>query len=442
MAARLPPEPRRATHPPHEGEEERSVADLTWGVEPAPSQTLHPIADQTVPPEPPAPPLAKPAVGEAIQPTRNSLARLALVALCAIAAVLALYQFVLRPKKTAPPPPPPAIATIKFVVQPADAVVEVGGKEVGHASPFETQLGPGVYSIRVRKDGYKPWTTEVTLRDGDKPTVQVALDAGTAHLSLTSQPPGLAAQLDGKPLDQMTPIEMQVAAGAHTVIVTNAAGVTWTQSFTAEVDGKYTYVAPLTQTKRAAPPPVAAAARPSAPPPERERDKAERNDKAERGKRPGAPVRIATGKDAEAELRMPEPTPEPAPPSPRAESPAPAPAPPVEPARPARVVAAAPAAPKATPLVAPTAVSKLSGDIPAMKVAGVTEAFADVIAKMCIDDRGRVTSVKLIKALPEIAEELQRSLGAWRYKPYSNASGQASPACFPVSFRVVFKRSG
>ena len=99
-----------------------------------------------------------------------------------------------------------------------------------------------------------------------------------------------------------------------------------------------------------------------------------------------------------------------------------------------------PAAPKATPLVAPNAVAKLAGEIPAMKVTGVAESSADVIAKMCIDDHGRVSSVKIIKALPQIADELQHSLSGWRYKPYANAAGEPSPACFPLTLRVVFKQ--
>jgi hypothetical protein len=85
-------------------------------------------------------------------------------------------------------------------------------------------------------------------------------------------------------------------------------------------------------------------------------------------------------------------------------------------------------------------VTKLSGDIPALKVNGITDNFADILAKVCIDDRGHVTSAKIVKALPEIAEELQHTLMTWRYKPYTNNSGQLSPACFPVSLHVVFKR--
>jgi hypothetical protein len=97
--------------------------------------------------------------------------------------------------------------------------------------------------------------------------------------------------------------------------------------------------------------------------------------------------------------------------------------------------------PKVVPIVSPNNVTKLSGAIPTMKVEGVTDKFADVQSKVCIDERGSVTTVKIIKALPEISTELQRILGTWRYQPYSNSAGQPSAVCFPVSFRVVFKRA-
>ena len=83
--------------------------------------------------------------------------------------------------------------------------------------------------------------------------------------------------------------------------------------------------------------------------------------------------------------------------------------------------------------------SKRSGAIPAIKVNGVIGDYADVFVKLCIDEQGAVASVKIIKAPPEIAEELQRSLQSWRYTPYVNPAGVQSAACFPVSFRLVFK---
>ena len=109
-----------------------------------------------------------------------------------------------------------------------------------------------------------------------------------------------------------------------------------------------------------------------------------------------------------------------------------------EPPKPA--APAAPAAPNKPPaLVAATAVTKLSGELPALKVNGSLGDSVDVIGKMCIDDHGHVTSAKL-KTFPEITDELQRALMTWRYKPYVNNAGQPAPACFAISFHVVFKR--
>ncbi|MCW5805787.1 MAG: protein kinase [Deltaproteobacteria bacterium] len=99
------------------------------------------------------------------------------------------------------------------------------------------------------------------------------------------------------------------------------------------------------------------------------------------------------------------------------------PTPPVPPEKPAR-----------TPVVAATAVTKLSGEVPTLRG---KSGDGDVLVKMCIDESGRVASVKVMKADPEIAGDLQRALTAWRYKPYIHKDGRTSPVCFGLSLRVV-----
>jgi hypothetical protein len=90
-------------------------------------------------------------------------------------------------------------------------------------------------------------------------------------------------------------------------------------------------------------------------------------------------------------------------------------------------------------VVSATAVSKRSGAIPAIKVNGVVGDFADVVVKLCIDEQGAVSSVRVVKAPPEVVGELQHGLQCWRYTPYVNAAGVQSAACFAVSVRVVLK---
>lgn len=100
----------------------------------------------------------------------------------------------------------------------------------------------------------------------------------------------------------------------------------------------------------------------------------------------------------------------------------------------------APAKPARTPVVASTAVQKLSGEVPQLRAKG-SESNGDVMVKMCIDERGAVSSVKIVKSTAEVAGELSAALSTWRYKPYLNAEQKPSAVCFPLTLRLVFKRA-
>jgi serine/threonine protein kinase len=272
-------------------EDERSIVDFTWGVDAA-QASVHAVPDDAVPPTPaPTPRLSRaiasvpgvpaaamieaPTIGASITAQRpRTTGRIVTIGVAMIVGGLVLYLVALRPSKP-PPAKPPALAAVKFVVQPKDALIEIGGRLAGRSSPFETRLDPGVYSVAVSRDGYKRWASEVTLREGDKQTVHIALEVGLARVNITSQPAGLPIELDGKRIDQVTPTELQVPSGAHTVVVTNSYGATWSQEFTAEVDAKLVFNAPLGSTKRppgAALPTPGNVARPRTKPSERTSD--------------------------------------------------------------------------------------------------------------------------------------------------------------------------
>src|SRR5262249_22685710 len=71
--------------------------------------------------------------------------------------------------------PAPEPAVVKFVVEPTDAIVEVGGHPLESVSPLGSQLTPGVYSVTVKHQFFKPWTTSLQVRAGEHPTIEVAL---------------------------------------------------------------------------------------------------------------------------------------------------------------------------------------------------------------------------------------------------------------------------
>ena len=93
--------------------------------------------------------------------------------------------------------------------------------------------------------------------------------------------------------------------------------------------------------------------------------------------------------------------------------------------------------PARTPVVAASAVSKLSGEVPTIK----GDSDGDVLVKMCIDERGHVSSVKIVRATAQMPPDLTRALEGWRYKPYMNKDGKASPVCFALPLRVVVSSS-
>jgi serine/threonine protein kinase len=358
---------------------------------------------------------------------------IALGALCTMAAGIAVYQFAIRATTavapTLAPPIPPRQALVKFIVQPPDSIVEIGGKEVSRRSPFEIPMQRGVYSVAVSHSGYKRWTSQIALHDLESQAVNVALEPAAAIVRLSSQPAGLGVELDGKPLESVTPIQFEASPGPHRLVVVGATG-TWPQDFVAAVDGTYTFHAVLPSAKRATTT-TSGAARTAASAPERTPQRAASGNTARTSaaREVIEPENRVMDLGAQSVAAKPLPNPEPAT-RPAAQLELTATSPPALP-RPA-------ARPSAPPLVSANTVTKLWGEIPAIQSGS---GSADVYSKICIGLDGHVTSVKIIRASAGIAAELQRTLLGWRYKPYIDDAGQSSPACFAMSFRLVFERA-
>jgi hypothetical protein len=295
--------------------------------------------------------------------------------------------------------------TLKFVTEPTDAEVHVAGLPPHAGSPWTTELPTGVYQVEIHRSGYKAWLTSIELAGAETQTLRVVLQPlgisgqiETASLAITTTPPGLDVVLDGKLLNEKTPLRREVDVGPHAVAVRRNGIEMWRQSFKAEPNSDYEFNPSFTAHAARASTPPAVETTP-APPDAREEPKVE-----------------ATTVAADAGVEMPPP-------------PAPLPVP----------VPAPPPAPVAAPnqvFVVARAVKRLSGGTPNIDKSKYTELPSVISVKLCIDTHGTVASVDVLTRVDaHTATVLADTLRTWKYAPYKQGATAVS-ACFSVPFRV------
>jgi len=71
--------------------------------------------------------------------------------------------------------------TLSVRVQPADAVITIDGERwdtPSGAMRLTVDLAPGTHRVEIRKEGFAPYTSEVTVRAGDVTRLNVSLNGG------------------------------------------------------------------------------------------------------------------------------------------------------------------------------------------------------------------------------------------------------------------------
>ncbi|MEP6866422.1 MAG: protein kinase [Deltaproteobacteria bacterium] len=327
------------------------------------------------------------------RPRRNRKLIYLVLALAAVAAALVV---VLLTKHETPPAP----ARVTFAVTPASAVVEVDGT----VAKGEVSLGAGDHEITAHDPKFKPLAKSITVAAGDKQVVTLALDPAVAHVALDSTPRGAFIELDGKPAGT-TPAKLETTAGTHHVEIQNG-NDRWSKDFDAAADASVDFTATF---------PTVVATHPPTPvtPHAKTHDKGHHRAADTEPEHSTAPVVV-----------------EPVTPPPVVTQPV---QPPVKP--PVQQDVPEPPKPARTPVVAATAVTKVSGDLPVLR----GDHDGDVLVKMCIDEAGKVTSVKVVKTSPDMPSDLVSALQSWSYKPYIGKEAKPESVCFALSLRVVVK---
>ena len=85
-------------------------------------------------------------------------------------------------------------------------------------TPFQTgKLAPGRHTVSFSKPGYTEETRAVLVLPGKMASVAVQLKAKVAMVSIASSPSGAVLLVDGKATSRVTPTEVAIEQGDHTL---------------------------------------------------------------------------------------------------------------------------------------------------------------------------------------------------------------------------------
>lgn len=115
----------------------------------------------------------------------------------------------------------PYLGSVIVQTNPAAVRVVVDGKSnLAFTSPLVISLlSPGTHMLEFTKDGYTPVTRSVDITAGARSAVQVQLSVPAASLVVASNPAGAYIVIDGVNTNHVTPAQVAVAPGTHSLTI-------------------------------------------------------------------------------------------------------------------------------------------------------------------------------------------------------------------------------
>jgi len=127
-----------------------------------------------------------------------------------------------RAPAPAPAPPPVVISGQELIdSSPQGAQFQVdGSSDPSWITPFTLMgLSPGKHVIYVSKSGYSSEMRSVDVAAGSKSSLLLHLSPVNALMVVNSTPPGADVIMDGRSIGKVTPVQVAVEKGNHTVLV-------------------------------------------------------------------------------------------------------------------------------------------------------------------------------------------------------------------------------
>ena len=448
--------------------EEEEAVSYAWGNQeqdegkPLLLDEVPDVSSKSIPVAEPRPATADPAVAtgsfgagivaESQQRNRNKL--VALVSIVAAIVGVAVYFLVIKKPDKAPVAKEivPTTGIVKFRVEPANATVAVLGYGKHEGTPYELEVdAPGLYSIEISAEGHKTYVTEFQVEAGVKQILAVALQekggSDKAQVKLESTPAGKKIYLDGQDTGFRTPHTVEMTPETHTIALHDDAGEQlWSHEFVADLDKQYVFQPVLADLTKLAAMEADKAKRESSRA-RRERQKrrlAARQASKKNPTKSGQPevtipvIEEVGGSDPDkgntgsalgsmdkissVDTIAPPIDTKPVEKKPIEKKPVekkPVEKKPVEKSKPINIL--------------PHEAKKVKGAMPSVNMKDPPKVGA---AKLCIDTKGRVTSVRVLSKFTTRAKsDVKSALKKWRYKTH-RVNGKAVSACFAVNFRI------
>jgi serine/threonine-protein kinase len=192
---------------------QRKSADL-----PADNETAHSVPSNSSPPAPftkgedaPAQASDQPAeeapVNEPVRSSRGSSPR---------------YTRTARPSRNYPQPAPaaPAQGQLEVSAFPLGALIQIQGVQGAWKSPQVIEpLAAGTYQVTISSPGYATETRSIQIMPGARAALNVNLTANKGFIKVAGSPAGASIFVDGKDSGKLTPADVPVDPGSHTVTV-------------------------------------------------------------------------------------------------------------------------------------------------------------------------------------------------------------------------------
>jgi serine/threonine-protein kinase len=148
-------------------------------------------------------------------------------------------------KSAAPSAPIPGQLAVSST--PEGAQVQIDGQgDPGWITPYTvTAIAPGQHTIVVSKAGYGQETRTADVTSANRASLMVHLTALVASVAVASDPVGASIYVDGKDTLRVTPYQITLDKGTHTILVRKAGYLDETTSVTAVVGQTTHYAATL-----------------------------------------------------------------------------------------------------------------------------------------------------------------------------------------------------